>query len=248
MGWFSAVMSSNISSVSFFPSFLSGTLITCVCKCLTLPHRSLRLYLLFLTSFFFFFLTLFWTEYFLLIFTFSQLPPICCWASPVNFSFQLLYFSNLKFLHGSSFLICFSSAILYLLCVVSLLSFNYLNKHIWNSQFEVFVKSNVEPTWSQFPLTVFSWLWVTLSQFCFSFFFVFIFGSFWLKTEPLICYSNCRFILFFGVVESFLVIHLNLKCRSCFPPWQAGGTSLFSFLFFLCFAWLSRGCTYVCSA
>lgn len=54
VGWFSAVMSSNISSVSFFPSFLSGTLITCVCKCLTLPHRSLRLYLLFLTSFFFF--------------------------------------------------------------------------------------------------------------------------------------------------------------------------------------------------
>lgn len=109
----------------------------------------------FLNIFFFFFLTLFWTEYFLLIFTFSQLPPICCWASPVNFSFQSLYFSNLKFLFGSSFLICFSSAILYLLCVVSLLSFNYLNKHIWNSQFEVFVKSNVEPTWSQFPLTVF---------------------------------------------------------------------------------------------
>lgn len=37
VGCFGAIMSSNIFFVSFFPSFLSGTLITRVWKCLTLP-------------------------------------------------------------------------------------------------------------------------------------------------------------------------------------------------------------------
>lgn len=41
----------------------------------------------------------------LLTFRFSLPPQIYSWAYPMKFSFQLLYFSNLKFLFGSSFLI-----------------------------------------------------------------------------------------------------------------------------------------------
>lgn len=119
LGWVSAIISWNISSVLFSPSFLSGTLITCRLNCLTLSHRSLRLCLLFLTSFSF--SSLDWIL-FIDLHVFSATSNLLSSLSNEFFNPIIVLFKS-----KISIWFFFSNLFLYLLSVVKILSFNSLN-------------------------------------------------------------------------------------------------------------------------